>query len=326
MHTIDSHDLISAQLFENFHRTDGGIAGEYEDTFSFLNRSAWPECQQVRTLIEEFYSRYPSHERAELRCKLQNQFDSAFFELFLHELLFRLGCEIVVHPSLPQTKLKPDFVGRFACGEKVILEAVVVTDLSNAERARKARLNGLYREINAKVNSPNFFVCLRKVTNAHLVPPSKDIVSFIQARVAELDWERMSAESQDGNPYALPQWTYVGKEGFEIEICAVPRSAETRGDPEIRTLGAFPGTARWGGSSPALKKSIRDKSTKYGAMTVPFVIAVNGISRWGVGRDDVLEALFDPNHEDGKRDGVWFGPKGPRNRRVSAVLLCKIPR
>ena len=96
-------------LFENILRTDCGPATHTEDTFSFLNRSAWPASEAVRNLLESFFGRYPSSESAELKCKFRAQFESAFFELFLHELLLRLGCEVVVHPNLHGTDNKTRF-------------------------------------------------------------------------------------------------------------------------------------------------------------------------------------------------------------------------
>jgi hypothetical protein len=100
-------------LFENILRTDCGPATPTEDTFSFLNRSAWPASEAVRNLLESFFGRYPSSESAELKCKFRAQFESAFFELFLHELLLRLGCEVSYIPiSMGQTT-KPDFLARF---------------------------------------------------------------------------------------------------------------------------------------------------------------------------------------------------------------------
>lgn len=53
-------------------------------------------------------------------------------------------------------------------------------------------------------------------------------------------------------------------------------------------------------------------------------MAVNAISRWGTGQDDVEETLFGASAEKDKREAVWIGPQGPRNRGLSAVLIAKV--
>src|SRR6266478_755554 len=110
-------------LFDHIQRTNYEPATHSEDTFSFLNRSASLESESVRDLLESFFRRYPSSESAELKSRFKTQFDSAFFELYLHELLLRLGCEVTVHPTLKGIGAKPDFLVRFRQGQEVILEA-----------------------------------------------------------------------------------------------------------------------------------------------------------------------------------------------------------
>jgi hypothetical protein len=311
------------RLFDELDRTYDGIADDNEDTFSFLNRSAWLDSEDVRNALEAFFERYPEAHRSKLKSRLLNRFEPTFFELFLHEMLLRLDCEVIVEPSLANTQRVPDFSARFSNGEEVIVEAAVVTDVSSAERARERRMEVLHRQINEKVASPDFFICLGRVTNDDLVPPSKDIVQFIRTKLAGLNSDTLSAQMRS-NRYALPQWTYEGKSGFQIEISVVPRAGEKRGDSSIRSLGAFHGGVRWGGSGAALKKSIKDKCARYRGLQRTFVIAVNAISRWGIDQDDVDEALFGATSERQNRNGVWIGPQGPRNRDLSAVLVVKV--
>jgi hypothetical protein len=314
---------VTLRLFENFERTYTGIADQNEDTLSFLNRSAWPECDQVRAILENFYNSYPGQQRPKFKTRLQKQFNSAFFELFLHELLLRNGCDVLVEPALPDTNAIPDFSARFKDGSEVIVEATVATDLSNEEKARNARIETLRREIDSKLPSTDFWVSLGQVSDENLVPPSKDIIRFIQGKLAILDWESLTEELKK-RPYAIPTWTYTNTAGFEVEISAFPKAAEMRGKPAVRTVGAIPGGARWGGSSRALKKAITDKCSKYGRLNIPFIVAVNAISSWGTGLEDVEDALFGSTTHNNERKAVWIGPQGPRNRGLSAVLIAKV--
>lgn len=308
-------------LFDDIQRTQCEPADLTEDTFSFLNRSASSEYESVREVLEGFFSRYPSTERTELKSKCRSQFDTAFFELFIHELLLRLGCQVTVHPILDGTTSTPDFLARFPSGEEVILEAVIATDLSDEERASNARLDALYDTINRNVNSPNFFLCLGPIHNQDAVPPPEKIWKFIKTKIADLNPDLVTEGIENRRANALPQWTYRHANGFELEFCAIPKSPGTRDKPAIRPIGAFPGRARWGGSSSALKKAIKGKATKYGTLNKPFVVVVNAISKWGTGRDDEVEALFGSQESNAKPDAVWNHTK---NTRLSGVLITKV--
>jgi hypothetical protein len=313
----------NTSLFEDFKRTYEGIADQNEGTLSFINRSARPECHQVRAILENFYKNYPGQRRPKLKSRLQKEFDSAFFELFLHELLLRNGCAVVVEPALTNTSSIPDFSARFKDGHEVIVEAAVATDLSKKEKGRNARIETLRREIDSKLPSTDFWVSLRQVSDEDLVPSSKDIIRFIRARLLALTWESVVEELKQ-KPYAIPTWTYKNEAGFEVEISAFPKAAEMRRKSTVRTVGAVPGGVRWGGSGRALRKAITDKCQKYGRLNIPFVIAVNALSNWGTGREDVEEALFSGTTQNDKREAVWIGPQGPRNRGLSAVLIAKV--
>ena len=299
-------------LSDDILRSQRGPATHTEDTFSFLNRSAWPASEGVRNLLESFFRRYPSSESAELKSNFKTQFDSAFFELYLHELLLRLGCEVTVHPTLNGTDAKPDFLARFR-GQEVIVEAVIATDRTDKERARDARLNALYDAINRKTISPNFIICLGPILDRNAVPTPKKIRKFIKERIAGLDPDVIVHAIRIG--CGSPRWTYRDEGGFELEITVVPKSPESRGGSEIRLIGAYPGEIRWGDSRAVLKKSIDYKATKYGELDRPFVIAVNAKS--GTGRDVVAKALFGSKEYYDKSDGVW---NPTRNTRLSGVL------
>jgi hypothetical protein len=86
-----------------------------------------------------------------------------------------------------------------------------------------------------------------------------------------------------------------------------------------------------------LQKAIKDKAGAYGQLGTPFVVAVATDSTT-LDDIDVINALF--GHEQVTRrptaggldefensrapDGVWIGPKGVQNRRVSGLLTAKM--
>jgi hypothetical protein len=83
-----------------------------------------------------------------------------------------------------------------------------------------------------------------------------------------------------------------------------------------------------------IRRAVRAKSKKYGRLALPLIVAVNVVSDH-CDDIDIDNALFGTEQivctfktdgsiqERAERclDGVWFGPKGPRNEAVSAVLV-----
>src|ERR1700679_2954360 len=116
-------------LFDDVVRTEGGPKKTGEGDFGFLNRVDGPFWDEVRELLEGWFTRYPDDDKAGLRdayrSSLVGRHLGAWWELYLHELLLRLGYEIEVHPELEGTKRHPDFRLQ-KDGDTLLLEAAVV--------------------------------------------------------------------------------------------------------------------------------------------------------------------------------------------------------
>jgi hypothetical protein len=82
-----------------------------------------------RAVLEDWFSRWPTDSRPDLRARLRakddGQFLGAFWELYLHELHLRLGFECERDPELPDSPRRPDFLVHGA-GGSFYLEATVV--------------------------------------------------------------------------------------------------------------------------------------------------------------------------------------------------------
>ena len=149
-------------LFDNVPRDDDGPASYAEPSFTYLNRSARQDVAEVRRMLEGWFSRYPDEARMALlgnfRSPNDNHHRSAFFELFLHELLLRLDCRVEIHPEPSKAKkTRPDFRVHSPTNNHFYLEAVLATDESDEEAAARARLNTFYDAID-RMDSPNFFI------------------------------------------------------------------------------------------------------------------------------------------------------------------------
>jgi hypothetical protein len=321
-------------LFDSGARTKHEPASHLEGEFVFLNRSARPAAERVRSLLESWAADYPDSERAGLGARLRAEFEATFFEMFLFQVLRNLGSEVEPHPLLsPTATARPDFKARFATGQHVVVEARVATDKSDAERREIARSSVLFDEIE-KIESPNFFLSIDDVSNASERQPSgRRIRAFIERHIAELDPDEVAARLAEYGPDALTSWTFE-EDGFGFTFSVVPKSPGARGKAG-RTIGIYPSESRSGGSSGAIRDAVLRKAGKYGPATSPFVVAVNTLTSWGSNKTDVMDALFgaeqvvwSPHSNETRlnraRNGVWGGNDSPRNRHLSAVVIGSV--
>ena len=100
-------------IFSDFIRTDATPRKFSEPRVRHLDRSVEPEYFRIRELLESWATHVPGDNLFDLEQRIRSgddrDFDSAFFKLYIHELLLRTGHEIVHHPVLPATKKRPDF-------------------------------------------------------------------------------------------------------------------------------------------------------------------------------------------------------------------------
>jgi hypothetical protein len=101
-------------------------------------------------------------------------------------------------------------------------------------------------------------------------------------------------------------------------------------------VGALiPGEASMVDDRTPIRDRIRSKANRYGRIRSPMLVAINAKGRH-LDKFDVMDALFGrdavrvPSSAHGELgepqmtripDGVWRGPTGPRNTRVSGVLI-----
>ncbi len=89
---------IFSEIVRTFH--EGKPYGEPD--FSYLDRSARPEAVRVRAALESWLLRYPAADIPNMVARLRNgsdaEFASATFEIYLHEILLRLGFEVDGNP------------------------------------------------------------------------------------------------------------------------------------------------------------------------------------------------------------------------------------
>lgn len=251
-------------------------------------------------------------------------------ELTLHALLRCVASDVEVHPTLEHTDARPDFRFTESAHLEAYLEATVATDESEEEAARRKVREVFFDQVD-KADLPKYFLHIEEIGNPRQAQPSgRKFRRFLRKVSREVDYEDLVKKAQ-GPGWNLPSWTYKERE-LQVRFSLIPKAKDKIGKTDHRPIGMFPAKSRWGGTSIALRSAINRKAGRYGKLGAPYIIAVNSVSEWGTGRDDIEEALFGDEVlvVDGvtrerelqrNREGVWMGPNGPQYTRVSAVLV-----
>lgn len=317
-------------LFEEKRRNYKGPANQAEPTWDYFDRSARQDVSCIRSTLNEWFQLVPARHQHELKENFKSGFGAAFFELYLLRMLTNLGYEVEIHPSLPQTRHKPDFYA--ARGDLAFfLEATVARDESDEERRRRAVVNQFCDSLN-NFHSPCFLHISRlKFERAEQLVPRR-VKAFLERTFKEGGLGLSLAEPRL-DPESYPTVRFQDQ-GVLIDFLLIPKSDEIRADPSVGTIGGQSVT-ELEGVKGTVRSSLLAKSTRYGELGAPYVVAVNIPShkQW-VGWHDVVEAIWGDltlvSYGPGTRDvarrgtGVWKGPQGPQNTRLSAALVSRV--
>jgi len=322
-------------LFDKKSRTYIGPKFYFESEFDYLNRSGRKVCERIRCLLEDWLSHYPTDKKKELINRVRNSDDigyfSAFFELYLHELLLNLRYQVVIHPNLKEESTHPEFLVTRDKKKIFILEATLALS-SQDEIAAEKRENVVYDTIN-KMDSPNFFIGLEMRGTPNTPVPGAKWRRFLGGKISKLNPDQVASLLEIGGLKALPRWRRT-HDGWDITFVAIPKSPKTRGKKGIRPIGYKTFRFRKLEEHEYIRKAIKEKATKYGELNLPYIIAINVMS---IFKDDafIKDALFGRegimafrkpdgtfvHRPERSPNGIWRGPKGPQNTRNSAVLI-----
>ena len=92
-------------LFDDIERRGLADASPSISSFQGLDQDDGPGATRKRDRFESWFKKFPPAGQKDLRVRFRSDDDhvheGAFFELFLHELLNRLGFSVSVHPKIP---------------------------------------------------------------------------------------------------------------------------------------------------------------------------------------------------------------------------------
>lgn len=319
---------MALRLFSDRQRTDSGPGKHGEDTYQFLDRSARKNVTAVRELLEQWFSEYPAFGQVDLKNRCKTDFHTGFWELFLHAYFSANGFTLEPHPAVSGSSKRPDFLVKKGDCE-FFLEATVTRDESDEDEAQRRVRHLLYDAVNS-IESPNFFLTLEEFAiAAGKQPAARGLKAFLRRELPKHDPDVVASSLVPGVGGPVLRYS---DENISVRISLMPRSPKARGNPEIRPIGIYPIQTHWGSGDEALRQSVNAKATRYGKLDRPYVVCVNYIGAWGVDSDAVLNALFGTEQLTAtlgqstptlsrKRDGVFMGPAGPWNTRVSGVVV-----
>ena len=150
---------IRQSLFDDIERTDENRKQHSESLFACLNRSARRKVTEIRNRLESWFERFPVEAQHDVRERFRVDDDrahqGAVFELFMHELLFRLGCTVEVHPVVPSRESRPDFLAHH--GDCRFYIETTVVDPKGSLSASRPLEEDVVTKIN-KLTSPHFYI------------------------------------------------------------------------------------------------------------------------------------------------------------------------
>ncbi|RKT69535.1 hypothetical protein DFJ66_2768 [Saccharothrix variisporea] len=328
--------MIGVNIFSAVERTDLSPAGHGDSHFEFIDRVAGPYWDQVRDLIEDWFSRLCPDAQADVRGRLRSRDDrqskGAFFELYLHECLLRMGYTVTCHPEVEGTSRRPDFLAQ-KDGSAVYVEARSASS-SDLVVGAVARVNTLYDSID-KINSPNFFLWIDVEKQGGDPLRARPLRSKLERWLSGLDPDAYRHRGNGRRDF--PDLSYEA-DGWRIQFHAIPKSPAARGKAGVRPLGIFGGGQAFTvQDEEGIKNALSDKGSAYGPLSAPYVVAVAS-SSITTDDHDVKNALYgtealqigtgpggetDPDALVRRPDGYWYKGDHWDHRHVSAVLIVK---
>ena len=313
-------------------RTDPRPRRAAEPEAEFYERIAGPYWDQVREVINEWWSHLPEHVQTGLRSRLldrnsDSNVSSALWELYLHEMLLGSGCTVEIEQALGSRGKNPDFLVAFD-DEQFVIEAIWTTQRIGDTPHNKLT-QSLIDAIDA-VPSPSFYLWVSVNTTGPAAPPQKGLKAGLTRWLTDLDPDQVLTDDVRHN---MPLPTHTWQEaGWSISFQAFPRSPDKRGTPSSRTIGMYPG-GDWF-SSDLVFDAVKKKGKKYGELSLPFIVAVGNAVTFP-DDEDIETSLYGKTVEhvhagrastfSRRSDGYWTTPQDHGHGRVSGVLVVDNP-
>lgn len=241
-----------------------------------------------RNGFESWFKGFPPEHQKDLRERFQSDdeqnHEGAFFELFLHELLTRLGFSLKVHPEITGTSARPDFL---VChdNQRFYLEATV-TGQEAGPFTRNRNEQDVINNLNT-LTSPHFYITIhiegklsRTLSKKEVVRPFEELLDAHDPDEVQRLMDERGRNSAPSQKIECGDWC--------LEGWLRPISSEKRKRDLI--LGYNLGAAT--DCAGPVRKALKKKARKYRNLDAPLVIAVHTRDRFYNGRDHDMDVLF----------------------------------
>jgi hypothetical protein len=295
-----------------------------ETWYRFMCRSSDPVFARIRSLIEKWFAQFPTKRHKDLKARIRSgddrQFLHAFWELYLYQMLSRLGYVVTLPPV---TRPNPDFLVRTPEGS-FYLEATSLSADSDLGAAAQRRLGRVEAAING-VEGGRFRLSFEPLQVGAEELPLDGLLADITRRfkaLSSLDEAVVGAFE----PYVeLWDWEWSFAD-WRLGFSAMTISESIRRNrvPTIAVSGGLGGGLVSDEHLP-LRGRLLDKANHYGDLDHPLAIAVH-VDRWESWGSTAQSLLGNPagssgiQQADGIAMGVWDTPEG---NRISAVLIVE---
>lgn len=323
------------KLFDHTEEVIKGPSNNNENAFNYYHKSDRKDMAVIRKVLEEWFFNYPNKEKKELKNRFKKDMDSAFYELFLHELFRSLNFEIEIHPKLKDSTKRPDFLIQ----KKdfiAYVEAKICYDKSESEMAFERRQNEFYDSLN-KIRIKGFLLRIAELQfKTTKQPRTKELISKIETEISLLDPESITSQMKKYGFEGCPFINYENND-FKISVQPMPLIKSKRNKISKNPIGMFPFETFWGGGENSLRDSILKKAKRYGKFDIPYLICINALSKKTSGKIDIENVIWgslqytystNPDNRDGRMtramDGVFYNSGKPKLQNVSGILVTRV--
>ncbi|MXZ29301.1 MAG: hypothetical protein F4W95_15180 [Chloroflexi bacterium] len=300
----------SLRLFDQFVRTDHRPASRSEPDFTFMNRSAWPAYENIREVFERWFADYPASDRNHLCTRFRKEDQShaaAFFELYLHQVLSRLGLSPEVHPRPEFGRGRPDFAITSVNGSRCYIEANVVLKprWDSANPLENEFLNAI--DAVAELQPTQIGVAVSTKGTLKRSHQRRPVQRQVQEWLDSIDPVDLSLTDFDHNPRLC-----IRRDDWVAELVAfgpLPRLGR-------RLIQMGPIRTGFLNEGPLLADSLKAKVKRFGTLDRSLILAINTSDVFTSGGDE-HEALL------GTQCGVWRTDSAARPQRLHGVLFFR---
>jgi hypothetical protein len=316
----------STMLFDDRARTRKEALRRGDGLFEFYDSCACPGYDELRSVANGWLARMPADDRDKLISRMRyggdREFGAVLTELSLHAFILGSGCRASPHPEIPGTTKRPDYAVTDHTGAPLAYVEVTTVSPPEAQTSEVNRETPVYNAINGAKIPAGSALGYRLVRAGKTSPSLRPLVADIEHWASD-NAERAKTE-EVSKTFTAGEWV------IELDLYAGDDASE----PASQAIGVA--VMRGGMIKPHkdLRAALDGKSRKYGALDKPYLIAVADGKEQYFSEESVKSALTEAvlgdeivQFQDGMarlthaKNGFWHGPKGPRNRHVSGVLL-----